>query len=87
MPNCPYCGQKAGFFRRQHPDCRELHRAGIQQMTDIVSMPVGTPDFSEQALRQTLATIAQRAYCTDNDIGAAIAVPHGAVVAVSGSHR
>ena len=70
---CRYCNQSAGFLRKQHGQCRDLHTAGIQEMTQLAAQAAGTSSFNEQALRQTLQAIATRARATDDDISQAIA--------------
>ena len=37
MGTCRYCGQNAGFLRRQHGQCDDLHATGIQEMTQRCS--------------------------------------------------
>ena len=69
----PYCNQKAGFLRRQHGQCRDLHAAGIQEMTQLAAQAAGTASFNETALRSTLRAIAARARATEDDISQAIA--------------
>ena len=73
MGTCRYCGQNAGFLRRQHGQCRDLHAAGIQEMTQLAAQAAGTAGFSETALRSTLQAIANRAQATEDDISQAIA--------------
>ncbi len=73
MGACRYCGQNAGFLRKQHGACRDRHRAGIEEMVNLVAQSAGAATFSETALRQTLGAIAARAYAGDDDINAALA--------------
>ena len=73
MGTCRYCGQKAGFLRKQHGQCRNLHATGIQEMTKLAAQAAGTNEFSETALRSTLQAIADRARATPEDISQAIA--------------
>ena len=73
MGTCRYCGQNAGFLRKQHGQCRELHAAGIQEMTELAALAAGTAGFNETALRSTLQAIADRARATPEDISQAIA--------------
>ena len=54
MGTCRYCGQNAGFLRRQHSPCRDLHTADIQEMTQLAAQAAGAHTFNEAALRQTL---------------------------------
>ena len=49
---------KAGFLRKQHPQCRDLHAEGIREMGQLATQAAGTDGFNETALRQTLQTIA-----------------------------
>ena len=70
---CRYCNQSAGFLRKQHGQCRDLHTTGIQEMTQLAAQAAGTSGFNETALRQTLQAIATRARATEDDISQAIA--------------
>ena len=73
MGACRYCGQDAGFLRKQHGECRDRHRAGIEEMVNLVAQSAGTDNFNETALRQTLNAIAARAYAGEDEINAAMA--------------
>ena len=73
MATCRYCNQSAGFLRRQHRQCRDLHAAGIQEMTQLAAQAAGTASFNETALRNTLQAIAARARAAPDDISQAIA--------------
>ena len=42
MGTCRYCGQNAGFLRKQHGHCRDLHAQGVQEMTQLVAEVAGT---------------------------------------------
>ena len=73
MGTCRYCNQSAGFLRKQHGPCRDLHTAGILEMTQLAAQAAGTSSFNETALRTTLQAIANRARATPDDISQAIA--------------
>ena len=73
MDTCQYCGQSAGFLRKQHGQCRDLHATGIREMTQLAAQAAGTSGFNEAALRNTLAAIAARGQATDDEISATIA--------------
>ena len=73
MGTCHYCQQPAGFLRRQHGQCRDLHTTGVQEMTQLAAQAAGTAGFNETALRNTLEAIATRARATETDISQAIA--------------
>ena len=73
MGACRYCGQNAGFLRKQHGECRDRHRAGIEEMVDLVAQSAGAATFNEAALRQTLNAIAARAHAGGDDVNAALA--------------
>ena len=72
MGMCRYCGQNAGFLRKQHSPCRDLHTTGIQEMTQLAAQTASAHTFNEAALRQTLQAIAQRSRATDEDIERAL---------------
>ena len=73
MGTCRYCNQSAGFLRKQHPQCRDLHAEGIREMVQLAAQAAGTASFNETALRNTLQAIASRARATEDDISQAIA--------------
>ena len=51
---CRHCGQKTGILQRIHPECRQTHQAGIQEMTQLATQAAAAHTFNETALRQTL---------------------------------
>ena len=69
---CRHCGQKAGFLRRQHSHCRDLHAIGIQEMVQLAAQAASAHTFKEATLRQTLQAIAQRSRATSEDIDRAL---------------
>ena len=73
MGACRYCNQNAGFLRKQHGQCRDLHTAGMNEMTQLAAQAAGTASFNETALRSTLQAIADLARATPEDISQAIA--------------
>ena len=70
---CRHCGQKTGILQRDHPQCRQTHQAGMNEMTQLAAQAAGTSSFNETALRSTLQAIATRARATPEDISQAIA--------------
>ena len=61
MGTCRYCNQNAGFLRKQHPQCHDLHADGVREMPQLATQAAGTAGLNETALRQTLQAIATRA--------------------------
>ena len=55
---CRYCGQQTGILQHTHPQCRQTHQTGIQEMTQLAAQAAGPAGFSETALRSTLQAIA-----------------------------
>ena len=73
MGTCRYCGQNAGFLRKQHSPCRDLHTTGIQEMTQLAAQAASAHTFNEAALQQSLSAIAQRSRAaTGEDIDRAL---------------
>ena len=68
MATCRYCNQNAGFLRKQHGQCRDLHTSGYQEMVQLAAQAASARTFSEAALR----AIAQRSRATDLDIEQAL---------------
>ena len=69
---CRYCHQQAGIFQRDHPEYRETHRSGWQEMVSLVTQAATDHSFNEATLRQSLSTIANRSRTTDEDIERAL---------------
>ena len=70
---CYHFGQKTGLLQRDHPQCRQTHQAGINEMTQLAAQAAGSASFNETALRTTLQAIATRARATEEDISQAVA--------------
>ena len=58
---CRHCGQKTGFLQRDHPQCRQTHQAGMNEMTQLAAQAASSHTFNEAALRQTLGTAHRKA--------------------------
>ena len=69
---CRYCGQRTGLLQRDHPECRQTHQAGFEEMVQIAAQTASAHTFNEAALRQTLKAIAQRSHATDRDVARAL---------------
>ena len=69
---CRHCGQKAGILQRHHTGYEQSAQEGWQQMVALAAQAAGTPNFSEQTLRQSMATIAQRARLGDHTVDQAL---------------
>ena len=69
---CRYCNQSVGFLRKQHPQRRDLHASGYQEMIHLAAQAASTHTFNETALRATLQAIAQRSRATVEDIDRAL---------------
>ena len=59
---CPLCRQKAGVFRRTHPECLRTYTAGKYQMLQLASQAASSHRFDENALHRSLSEIARRSY-------------------------
>ena len=40
---CRYCGQKAALVQRGHPQCRQAHASGYQEMVQLASQAASGP--------------------------------------------
>ena len=69
---CRHCSQKAALLQRTHPQCRQTHQAGFQEMTKLAAQAAAAHTFNEAALQQTLSAIAQRSRATGEDIERAL---------------
>ena len=83
MGNCAYCGQRAGFLRRKHRDCEDVHRRGVVEMAALAQQAASTGEFNANALRQNLTEVAARSFAGADHIVAAI--EHGWEQAVAES--
>ena len=73
MANCKHCGQKAGFLRSAHSQCKTAHEQGWQEMVAAATQAAAGPAFSQTQLRLDLLDIAKRSYYDGDGINAAIA--------------
>lgn len=49
MGDCRYCGEPAGWLRRSHRQCRELHDAGVEQIANAMgAVGLDTREAGEQ---------------------------------------
>ena len=59
MPRCIYCGQPAGFLRRQHTECEKRHQHAVSSIpmffSKVMYNPISAERFSD--LLQAAATI------------------------------
>ena len=69
---CRFCRQQAGLLQRDHPECRQTHQAGWQEIVQLAAQAASAHTFNGAALRQTLGAIAQRSRATDEDIERAL---------------
>ena len=69
---CHHCDQSAGLLKRTHPQCRQTHQTGIQEMTQLAAQAAAAHTFNETTLRQTLSAIAQRSRATGEEIDQAL---------------
>ena len=73
MGDCKYCGGKAGFFRRTHGECQEVHQRGWDEMVAVAAEAAEDPRFSHTQLRMQLLDIAGWSFYDGEGINAAIA--------------
>ena len=59
---CPFCNQKAGILRREHPDCRPAHQAGWHEMVQLAAHAAGSHQFNPNSLQVALTEIARRSF-------------------------
>jgi hypothetical protein len=56
MGKCNFCGKSAGWFRKEHKECRTKYREGLREATDLVAETIlGNQNFT--ALEQRLAAM------------------------------
>ena len=67
MGRCRYCGEDAGFFRRQHAVCRHRHEVGLGMMV-VLARAVSDRGCDEVDLRSQLEGIAESSLCDDHDV-------------------
>lgn len=57
MPNCKYCGQKAGFFSFKHKECDETHTEALRRLPAMAIELVTAGTSLAEAERQLTAEI------------------------------
>ncbi len=73
MGDCRYCGEGAGFLRRQHRACAEAFRQGKAGIRDLAARAARRDAFRESALLSDAREIASRSFMSELDLRAAIA--------------
>jgi len=58
MGNCIFCGQPAGFLKKQHKECRQKYEAGKAQIVSLVASSISNQG-SMDALAQAVGAISQ----------------------------
>ena len=58
---CKFCGEKAGFMRSQHGECRDVNEAGMTEMKSVTLQSVWNED-KRATLADDLARIAARSF-------------------------
>ena len=69
---CRYCGNKAGLIAREHPQCRQTHDAGFQEMVNLSAEAAGSRDFDESHLQLTLSAVAKVSYGNEDTVNQAL---------------
>ncbi len=72
MGDCAYCGQRAGFLRRRHKDCHEVHVRGVAELERLARQAASAGGFSADALRTQLAAVAERSFAGEDHVTGAI---------------
>ena len=72
MANCIHCGEQAGFLRRKHKRCENIHRQGVAEMAALAQEAASGPEFSADAVRQRLVEVAARSFAGEDHVVAAI---------------
>ena len=52
---CPFCNQKAGILRREHPDCRKTYKAGRNGTVNLAADVAVSHTVDEKLLRLNLS--------------------------------
>lgn len=69
MGRCRYCRRDAGFFRREHEECRRSNAAGIERIAELV----GESEFSPEAGAEEVRRVAGRNYVSEEQRRVALA--------------
>ena len=73
MGDCRYCAEKAGFLRKEHGECKEVHQSGWNEMVSVAMAEAESPTFSQSQVRLRMLEIAKRSFHDGEGINAAIA--------------
>lgn len=72
MGNCKYCGQPAGFLRRQHKECAAKHDQGWRKMIDLAQQAArGQGDIN--SLHSRISSIAAHSFVPAEQVNQAMA--------------
>ena len=69
---CPFCHQKPGTLSREHPECRQAHQAGWNEMVELAAHAAKSHEFHVNSLRVSLAEIARRSYGDGDTVARAL---------------
>jgi len=73
MGNCKYCGQPAGFLRRQHKECAAKHDQGWRKMIDLAQQAArGQGDIN--SLHSRISSIAAHSFVPAEQVNQAIII-------------
>lgn len=64
---CIYCGKPAGLFHRSHPECRNLHDAGQQRISDLLQGYLNTGEPAD-LLGREIREIAEAHLVSDAEV-------------------
>jgi len=71
MGNCIYCGKPAGFFKKTHKECKQLHEKGKSEIISLVSN-IGSKGGDLKQLKSSIKNIALSSYIDESTINSLI---------------
>lgn len=67
MARCSYCGQPAGFLRRQHPECSQRHQRAISLIPGFFAKVTNSP-VSVERFGDLLRRVAEASYLRPDEL-------------------
>jgi hypothetical protein len=71
MANCVFCGEPAGFLRKSHKDCKQLHEQGKSEILSLVDK-AGSQARDIKRLESSIEQVAKNSYIDEQTLNALV---------------
>jgi hypothetical protein len=67
MGDCVFCGNSAGLFHHEHPECRQKHKSGKRQMGDLILTTAVSLDTAVSATVRRIDELAEQSFIPETE--------------------